>query len=62
MRVILKSLSWAVVSGLIIGTTAYLGTGCIRGAIVTAIVSALLKTPAYTVHELIWDRRKCVEI
>lgn len=55
MRTILKSLSWAFVSGIIIGTTAYAETSSLKAACVTALVSALLKTPVYSLHELVWN-------
>lgn len=54
-KVIVKSLSWAVVSGLIIFTTALVETGMYKAALITALVSALLKTPFYSVHEVAFD-------
>jgi uncharacterized membrane protein len=50
------------VSGIIIFTTAYIETGMYKAALITALVSALLKTPFYSVHEVafdaVWHRRK----
>lgn len=56
--VLLKTLSWAFVSGIIIGTTTYCETGCIRAALVTALVASTLKTPVYSLHEMAWNRLK----
>lgn len=58
MVTLLKTVSWAVVSGVLIGTTAYVETGSVRAALVTALVSASLKTPIYTIHEMAWKRLK----
>lgn len=55
-KTIAKSISWAVVSGIIIGITAYVETANLKAAFVTALVSALLKTPIYSLHELAWGK------
>lgn len=59
--VIAKTLSWAAVSGAIIFTTALVETGMWKAAFVTALVSALLKTPVYSIHEVLWNRRDQTE-
>jgi uncharacterized membrane protein len=55
MKTVYKSLSWAVVSGIIIGTTAFIECGSLKTALVTALVASLLKTPFYSVHECMWN-------
>lgn len=54
----MKSISWAIVSGVIIGVTAYAETRSLKAAGITALVSALLKTPVYGLHELAWGGKK----
>jgi len=54
-KVVIKSLSWAAVSGVIIFLTAWLETGMYKAALITALVSVLLKTPFYSVHEVVFD-------
>ncbi len=56
--VFLKTLSWAFVSGIIIGTTTYVETKNIQAALVTALVASTLKTPIYSLHEMVWNRVK----
>ncbi len=56
LKVVAKSLSWACVSGVIIGATVYVETYNIRAAFVSALISALIKTPVYSAHEVIFDR------
>lgn len=57
-RTFMKTLSWAVLSGILIGTTAYVETGSIKAAFVTALVASMLKTPLYTIHEMAWGKLK----
>ena len=51
-----KVISWAFVSATIIGTTTYVETSSLRAAAITALVAASLKTPIYSLHEIIWNR------
>lgn len=55
MRIMLKCLSWAVFSGLLIGGTAYIESGSLQTAFVVGLISSMLKTPFYGVHEKAWD-------
>jgi uncharacterized membrane protein len=54
-KIVVKSLSWALVSGLLIFLTAWTETGMFKAAVMTAIVSCLLKTPFYSIHEFLFD-------
>jgi len=58
MLTLAKTLSWAVVSAIIIGTTTYVETTNVQAALVTALVASMLKTPVYHVHEMAWNRIK----
>jgi uncharacterized membrane protein len=55
VKVVFKSLSWAVVSGIIIGVTAYTQSNSYKLAFITALVSVCLKTPFYSAHEVAFD-------
>lgn len=51
MKVLAKTLSWAVVSGMLIFGSAYISTGLIRESLTAAFFACLLKTPVYAAHE-----------
>lgn len=55
MKTFYKSLSWALVSGVIIGSSAYMESGSLRIAFMTALLASLLKTPFYSLHECLWN-------
>jgi uncharacterized membrane protein len=56
IKLVIKSFSWGIVSGIIIGTIAYLTTKNLAGASITALASACIKTPFYSAHEVIFER------
>jgi len=56
MTTLLKTLTWALVSGVLIGGAAYWETRNVWVAFVTAVWAVSLKTPAYTVHEWLWNK------
>lgn len=58
----IKSISWLLVSGVLITCTVWVETGSFKAALVSAIMACLIKTPVYSMHETaferIWDRAK----
>lgn len=56
MRSILKTLSWLMVSGLIIFASALYECGSVRLALWAALIASFLKTPVYWLHEVAWSK------
>lgn len=56
-----KTLSWLLVSGALIFIADFAVTRNWRGSVAAALAACLLKTPAYAIHEVlfenIWVRR-----
>ncbi len=57
-----KTVSWLVVSYILIASTVWYESGSIWIALVAALWASLLKTPAYSVHEHIWGKIKFAAI
>jgi uncharacterized membrane protein len=55
-KTIIKSISWAVVSGLLIFTSSYIATGLFNASLMAAFMASLVKTPVYAAHEPIFER------
>jgi len=55
---IVKTISWMFTSASLVGTIAFVESGSIKSAAITALVAASLKTPMYTLHEVLWNRIK----
>jgi uncharacterized membrane protein len=51
-----KTASWALVSGVLIFGTAYYETRMVWASFMAALFAVLLKTPVYTLHDMIWER------
>jgi uncharacterized membrane protein len=58
MKCLLKTLSWLIVSGILIAFCGYMETGSALVAIKASVWACILKTPVYWVHELIWSKAK----
>jgi uncharacterized membrane protein len=56
MTTLLKTLSWAFVSGLLIYGSVLWETGNHTASFVAAFMAVALKTPFYTVHEWAWNK------
>ena len=56
MKVLAKSISWAVVSGALIFGSAYASTGLVVESLTAAFFACLLKTPVYAAHEPLFER------
>lgn len=56
MKSILKTISWLLVSGLIIFVGGYFETGNALIAVKAAFWASVLKTPVYWIHEVVWTR------
>lgn len=54
MKSFYKTVSWLVVSGILIAGCGYFETGNLRIALMSAFWACVLKTPIYWIHELIW--------
>lgn len=53
-----KTVSWLVISGLIIAAPTWYETGSVGTAFLVAFWACLFKTPVYWLHELGWQRAK----
>jgi uncharacterized membrane protein len=51
-----KTVSWLVVSGILIAGCGYFETGNLKVAVMSAFWACVLKTPIYWIHELFWSR------
>ena len=51
-----KTVSWVIVSGLVIFVAAYTETRMPVASFMTAFWACLLKTPFYSVHEVVFER------
>lgn len=56
MKLIIKTLGWAVISGSIFFVSALVNSCPLDAAIVATLVATLSKTPAYPIWEIIFDR------
>ena len=56
MKSFYKTVSWLVVSGILIAGCAYYETRNLKIALMSAFLTCLLKTPIYWIHELVWTR------
>lgn len=56
MKQFLKTISWLIVSGLLIAGSVYAETHSLKAATIAAFWACLVKTPVYWLHEIIWDR------
>jgi uncharacterized membrane protein len=54
----MKTLSWLLVSGILIFGAAYVETRIFAVSFMTAVWACALKTPVYWVHEALWERKK----
>ena len=52
----LKTFSWALLSGVIITAGTFIGTWDICASLVGAVIAVTMKTPFYTLHEALWNR------
>lgn len=52
-----KTLTWLLVSGLVIWASAYIEIRDIHLSFMTALWAGSLKTPFYWVHEALWERK-----
>lgn len=57
-KAFLKTVSWLVVSGVIIAIPTYLKTNSFVTALEVAGAACVLKTPVYWLHEVVWHRNK----
>ena len=51
-----KTVSWLIVSGILITLTAWFESGSFTVAIMTAFWASIIKTPVYSLHEALWGR------
>lgn len=58
MKSIAKTVSWLVVSGLLIAVCTWFESGSLAIGLVAAFWACLLKTPIYWVHEALWEQKK----
>ncbi len=56
MKSIFKTISWLLVSGLIIFSGGYFETGNALIAVKAAFWASVLKTPVYWIHEVLWAK------
>lgn len=56
MKNFYKTISWLIVSGILIAGCGWYETGNLTIALMSAFWACVLKTPIYWVHELIWSR------
>ncbi len=56
MKSFYKTVSWLVVSGILIAGCAYYETQNLSLALMSACWACVLKTPIYWIHELAWTR------
>lgn len=63
MKCFLKTMSWLIVSGILIAVCGYAETGSVKVAVMSAFWACVLKTPIYWIHELIWSKaaKVCVD-
>lgn len=55
-KTLIKTVSWALVSGVLIFGSAYSATGLVRESLLAACFASLLKTPVYAAHEPLFER------
>lgn len=53
-----KTISWMLVSGVIIALPTLYATGSLLTALEVAFWACLFKTPVYWLHEVVWNGRK----
>ena len=56
MNCFLKTMSWLIVSGILIAFCGYLETGSVIVAVKASIWACIMKTPVYWAHELLWSK------
>lgn len=56
MKCLLKTMSWLIVSGILIAVCAYAETGSVKVAVTSALWACILKTPIYWAHEILWSK------
>ena len=56
VKILVKTLSWAAVSGLLIFVPAYFETCSLWSAFVVAFFGVAAKTPVFPVHEAVFER------
>lgn len=56
MKTFIKSMSWMVISGILIFTTTYISTGSIQASFWSAFSASLVKTFIYGIHEKAFER------
>jgi uncharacterized membrane protein len=51
-----KTVSWLVVSGILITCTGWFESGSFMVGFMTAVWASIIKTPIYSLHEALWGR------
>lgn len=57
MKNLYKTISWLIVSGVLIAACNWYEIGDLKTACLGAFWSCVFKTPVYWIHELIWNKK-----
>lgn len=53
-----KTISWLLVSAIIIAGCGYFETGNIIASLMASFWACVLKTPVYWIHEILWNKKE----
>lgn len=59
MKSITKTISWLVVSGILIAGCSWFESGSLMVGLMAAFWACVFKTPIYWIHEIVWDKAGC---
>ena len=56
MKSLAKTISWLIVSGILIAGCSWFESGNLAVGLMAAFWACILKTPVYCIHEIMWDK------
>ena len=56
MKSLAKTISWLIVSGILIAGCSWFESGNFTVGLMAAFWACMLKTPVYWIHEIMWDK------